>query len=79
MASAAALPRHAVGEEAGEGWGPAAFACDSEAPLMPVLRCSNGKYRIGSGPCIYKTRASAERAYAGYRGAKAKGGRRKRQ
>lgn len=37
---------------------------------MPVLKCSNGKYRIGSGDCIYKSRASAERAYAGYRAEK---------
>lgn len=37
---------------------------------MPVIKCSNGKYRIGSGDCIYKSRASAERAYAGYRASK---------
>lgn len=37
---------------------------------MPVRKCSNGKYRIGSGDCIYKSKASAERAYAGYRAAK---------
>jgi len=34
---------------------------------MPVYKCPNGKYRIGSGKCMYKTRASAEKAYAGYR------------
>jgi len=45
---------------------------------MPVLRCKNGKYRIGSGPCIYKSRASAERAFAGYRGRKKKRKKRKR-
>ena len=33
---------------------------------MPVHRCSNGKYRIGSGPCVYDTREAAERAYRGY-------------
>lgn len=34
---------------------------------MPVKRCPNGKYRIGeNGPCIYKSKASAERAYAAY-------------
>lgn len=37
---------------------------------MPVRKCSNGKYRIGSGDCIYTSKASAERAYAGYRAAK---------
>ena len=37
---------------------------------MPVRKCSNGKYRIGSGACQYDTRASAERAYRGYLGAK---------
>jgi len=34
---------------------------------MPVTRCPNGKYRIGSGPCVYSTREDAERAYAAYR------------
>jgi len=33
---------------------------------MPVRKCSNGKYRIGSGKCMYKTRASANRAYKAY-------------
>lgn len=33
---------------------------------MPVKRCSNGKYRIGSGKCMYKTKAAAERAYRAY-------------
>lgn len=37
---------------------------------MPVRKCSNEKYRIGDGDCIYKSKASAERAYAGYRAAK---------
>lgn len=30
---------------------------------MPVYKCANGKYRIGSGKCIYDTRAAAERAW----------------
>jgi len=37
---------------------------------MPVVKCSNGKWRIGNGPCIYRTKASAERAYAAYRAKK---------
>lgn len=37
---------------------------------MPVYPCVNGKWRIGDGPCIYKTKAAAERAYAGYRASK---------
>jgi hypothetical protein len=34
---------------------------------MPVFKCSNGKYRIGGGPCMYKSKASAERAWEGYK------------
>jgi hypothetical protein len=34
---------------------------------MPVTKCSNGKYRIGSGDCIYDSKEKAERAYAAYR------------
>ena len=38
---------------------------------MPVHYCeSNKKYRIGSGPCIYTSKAAAEKAYAAYRAAK---------
>jgi hypothetical protein len=37
---------------------------------MPVHKCPNGKYRIGSGKCIYDSKAKAERAYAGYRASK---------
>ena len=37
---------------------------------MPVRKCSNGKYRIGSGKCMYSPRAVAERAYKGYRAKK---------
>lgn len=33
---------------------------------MPVRKVGN-KWAIGSGKAIYKTKASAERAYAGYR------------
>lgn len=33
---------------------------------MPVYACSNGKYRIGEGKCIYTTREDAESAYRGY-------------
>ncbi len=33
---------------------------------MPVIRCSNGKYRIGSGDCIYDSKSKAVRAYRGY-------------
>jgi hypothetical protein len=34
---------------------------------MPVSKCPNGKYRIGSGPCVYTSLKKAERAYAAYR------------
>ena len=37
---------------------------------MPVRKCDNGKWRIGEGPCIYKSKASAEKAYGGYMAAK---------
>lgn len=33
---------------------------------MPVLKCPDGKWRIGGGPCVFMTRAAAERAYAAY-------------
>ena len=33
---------------------------------MPIYLCSNGKYRIGDGECMYTSRDSAERAYAAY-------------
>ena len=35
-----------------------------------VLATEDGKYRIGKGPCIYKSKASAEKAYRGYRASK---------
>ena len=33
---------------------------------MPVSKCSNGKYKIGSGPCMYDSKTKAEAAYKGY-------------
>ena len=30
---------------------------------MPVLKCSNGKYRIGQGACIYDTEEKATEVY----------------
>lgn len=33
---------------------------------MPVIKCKNGKYRIGSGDCIYDSKEKAERAYKAY-------------
>jgi hypothetical protein len=33
---------------------------------MPVKRCPNGKYRIGTGPCMYTSRKAALRAYQAY-------------
>jgi len=41
---------------------------------MPVKKCPNGKYRIGNGPCMYKTKADAERAYKAYLAKKNKKG-----
>jgi len=37
---------------------------------MPVRRCSNGKYKIGSGKCMYKSKRKAKRAYRAYRAKK---------
>ena len=34
---------------------------------MPVIKCSNGKYRIGGGSCIYETEESAHKAWAAIR------------
>lgn len=31
---------------------------------MPVIKCSNGKYRIGSGGCIYDTEEKANKVWA---------------
>lgn len=33
---------------------------------MPVLKGSNGKWKIGSGKAIYDTKEKAERAYKAY-------------
>ena len=33
---------------------------------MPVRKCSNGKWRIGDGECVYRTEAAANRAYRAY-------------
>jgi len=30
---------------------------------MPIYKCSNGKYRIGNGSCLYDTQAKAEKVY----------------
>jgi len=34
---------------------------------VPVIKCSNGKYRIGNGSCIYQTEESAHKAWAAIR------------
>ena len=34
--------------------------------LMPVYKCPNGKYRIGSGPCDFGSKEKAEVAYQAY-------------
>jgi hypothetical protein len=33
---------------------------------MPPRKCKNGKWRIGNGPCMYKTKAKCVRAYKAY-------------
>lgn len=38
---------------------------------MPIFRCNNGKYRIGTGECMYDSRTSAQRAYVAYLASKA--------
>ena len=37
---------------------------------MPVYKCSNGKYRIGDGKCMYQTKATADKAYQAYKAKK---------
>ena len=37
---------------------------------MPVYKCSNDKYRIGSGKCMYTTKAKAEKAMKAYKAKK---------
>lgn len=34
---------------------------------MPVKKCSNGKWRIGSGKCMYDTKEDAEKAMQGWK------------
>ena len=33
---------------------------------MPVSKCQNGKWKIGTGPCMYDTKETADRAYQAY-------------
>jgi len=33
---------------------------------MPVHKCPNGKFKIGSGKCMYDSKEKAEKAYKGY-------------
>lgn len=33
---------------------------------MPVYKCANGKYRIGTSKCIYDTKEKAMSAYLAY-------------
>ena len=33
---------------------------------MPVTKCSNGKYKIGMGNCMYESKEKASRAYIAY-------------
>jgi hypothetical protein len=30
---------------------------------MPIYKCSNGRYRIGTGGCVFETKEKAEKAY----------------
>jgi len=39
---------------------------------MPVHKCPNGKYRIGSGPCSFDSKEKAEVAYQAYLAKKSK-------
>lgn len=34
---------------------------------MPVYKCTNGKYKIGTGRCMYTSKSAADRAYKAYR------------
>ena len=38
---------------------------------MPVRECKNGKWRIGEGECMYKSKKKAEKAYKAYLAKKA--------
>lgn len=33
---------------------------------MPVKKCSNGKWQIGTGPCVFTSKEKAEKAYQAY-------------
>jgi len=33
---------------------------------MPIRKCGRGKWRIGSGKCMYRSLAAAKRAYKAY-------------
>ena len=35
----------------------------SKPPYPQIHKCPNGKYRIGNGPCQFKDKASAVRAF----------------
>ena len=39
---------------------------------MPVRKCVNGKWRIGNGPCMYTSKAKADKAYRAYLAKKGK-------
>lgn len=30
---------------------------------MPVIKCSNGKWKVGTGACIYETKEQAVKVY----------------
>ena len=34
--------------------------------MSPVIACGNGKYRIGSGKCMYDSKEKAEASYRAY-------------
>lgn len=39
---------------------------------MPVKRAANGKWKIGNGPAMYRSKEKAERAYRAYKAKKGK-------
>lgn len=47
------------------------MSCRLRRWQMPVHKCSNGKWRIGRGPCMFTTKERADRAYAAYLAIKA--------
>jgi len=42
------------------------FHANAKEAIMPVKKCSGGKYKIGSGKCKYDSKEKAQRAYKGY-------------